>query len=97
MTPLILAAALNLMVLDASPANGPPPTVVAPATVQADKADADPDKMICRKEEITGSRFAKRVCMTKSQWDEQTRKTEEFERRLNETTQSHAGGGMSGQ
>ncbi len=53
--------------------------------------------MICRKEEITGSRFAKRVCMTKSQWDEQTRKTEEFERRLNETTQSHAGGGMSGQ
>ncbi len=96
MTPLILAAALNLMVLDAAPANAQP-TTVAPATVQADKADADPDKMICHKEEITGSRFAKRVCMTKSQWDEQQRRTEEFERRLNETTQSHAGGGMSGQ
>jgi hypothetical protein len=96
MTPLILAAALNFVALDATPANAPPPTTVAPATVQADKADADPDKMVCRKEEITGSRFAKRVCMTRSQWDEQARRTEEFERRLNETTTNHSGGGLSG-
>ncbi len=98
MTPLILAAALSIAALDATPANAPP-TSVAPATVTASKADEanDPDKVICKKEEITGSRFTKRVCMTRSAWDDQQRRTEDFERRLGETTTAHSGGGMSGQ
>jgi hypothetical protein len=98
MTPLILAAALSLAALDATPANAPP-TPVAPAVVSAPKADdsSDLDKVICKKEEITGSRFTKRVCMTRSAWDDQQRRTEDFERRLGETPTAHSGGGLSGQ
>jgi hypothetical protein len=53
--------------------------------------------VICKKEEITGSRFTKRVCMTRSAWDDQQRRTEDFERRLGETPTAHSGGGLSGQ
>jgi len=99
MTPLILATALSLMALDAAPSNLPPPTVapaIVPAPPKVDPA-SDPDRVICKTEETTGSRFAKRTCMAKAAWDERERKTEEFERRLNEQTVSHSGGGFSGQ
>ncbi len=98
MTPLILATALSLLALDATPSTTQP-TLVAPATVTGQgitDVRNDPDKVICKKEQITGSRFEKRVCMTRSGWDDQARHVEEFERRLGENPTSMGGGGMSG-
>ena len=100
MTPLLVATALSLIALDATPASTAPPTTVAPATVTSTKSAAngadDPDRVICHKEAITGSRFEKRVCMTKVQWDEQQRQTEDFERRLGEHPNAPMSGGLSG-
>jgi hypothetical protein len=100
MVPVIVGAALALLALDAAPAGtGAPPTTVRPAVVTAaPKEDpvADADKVTCRKEAITGSRFTKRICMTKAQWDEQERQTEDFERRLGEHPNAPMNGGLSG-
>ncbi len=98
MTPVIVGAALALLALDSGPGISQP-TTVKPAVVQGAKSDAqqDPDKMICKSEELTGSRFSKRVCMTRSDWDERTKQVEVFERRLNQTATPTGGGGMSGQ
>ncbi len=98
MTPLIIATALGLLALDAAPATSPPNTV-SPVSVNAPPkpdAVADADKVICRNEPLTGSRFNKRVCMTRAGWDEQQQKVEEFERRINQTPTPMGGGGMSG-
>ena len=97
MTPLIIGAALALLALDSAPATAPT-TEVKPAVVAGQKTDdlADLDRVICRNQPITGSRFNKRVCMTKAQWGEQQRQTEILERRLNQTTSPNPGGGMGG-
>ena len=98
MTPLIIATALGLLALDAGPAASPP-TPVAPVRVNAPpKSDAleDADKVICKNQPLTGSRFSKRVCMTRADWGEQQRHVEELERRLNQGPTAMGGGGMSG-
>jgi hypothetical protein len=70
MTPLILAAAAALaLASDASQAPTQPPsptTTVATATTKAQQPD--PNKVICKDEELTGSRFTQRVCKTRAQW-----------------------------
>jgi hypothetical protein len=58
----------------------------APFMAQAaDKAVADPDKKICRSQEVTGSLFPKRVCHTKSEWaaveSDQERSAEQLQAR----------------
>ena len=98
MTPLIIGAALALLALDSAPATAPA-TEVKPAVVtgqKADDANADLDKVVCKTQPLTGSRFTKRVCMTKMQWGEQERQTEILERRLNQTATPTGGGGFSG-
>ncbi len=98
MTPLIVAAALSLLALDSSPATSQP-TTVAPAQVsgsQKSSANDDLDKVVCHREALTGSRFEKRVCMTKAQWDERQRQTDDFERRLGEHPNAPMQGGLSG-
>jgi len=101
MTPVIVGAALALLAFDAAPATSQQPTTVSPAVVAGSAAAAngadDPDRMICKNEALTGSRFTKRICMTHAEWAEQQRKTEDFERRLGEAPSAHSGGGMSGQ
>ncbi len=100
MTPLIIAAALSLVALDSTPAASQSATPVAPATVNGSKSvgsDNDPDKVICKTEQLTGSRFNKRICMSRANWDEQTKQTEVLERRMNQTATRMGGGGMSGQ
>jgi hypothetical protein len=55
----------------------------APATSTAEKAQADYlNERICRTEELTGSRLAKKkVCKTRSQWaDQQLQDRQEIER-----------------
>lgn len=45
-----------------------------PSQATTPTAAAQPDPVICEKEEVTGSRLATRkVCMTRSQWDEARR------------------------
>ena len=97
MTPLIIGTALAILALDSAPAAAPP-TEVKPAVVAGQKADDanDPDRVVCRNQPLTGSRFTKRVCMTKAQWGEQQRQTEILERRLNQTTTPTGGGGFGG-
>ena len=98
MTPVIVGAALALLALDSAPAASPA-TTVRPATIEAPKmvgGVVDPDRMVCRKEALTGSRFTKRVCMTNSQWQDQEKQTEVLERRLNQTATPQGGGGYNG-
>ena len=77
---------------DESPAPAPAPA--AAPTKAADKPAPDLDKIICRQEEVTGSKFTRRVCMTKADWDAQSRDAERFERRLREVqTGAPPGGG----
>lgn len=98
MTPLIIGTALALLALDSAPADAPP-TEVKSAVVAGQKSDdalKDLDKVICRNQPITGSRFTKRICMTKLQWGEQQRQTEIMERRINQTATPTGGGGFNG-
>jgi hypothetical protein len=100
MTPFVVTAVLSLLALDAAPSSSQPNTVsqvqvTSPSKTAANGVD-DPDKVICHKEAITGSRFEKRVCMTKSQWDDRERQVEVLERRLNQTATPQGGGGFNG-
>jgi len=36
---------------------------------QVQIAKADPNRMVCKKKTLTGSRFSKKVCMTSTQWE----------------------------
>ena len=98
MTPLIIAAALSLLALDSGPATSQP-GAAAPdkaATSHKSKDADDPDKMICRNQPITGSRFVRRVCMTRAQWDERQRQYEQLQRRIDQNPNAAQGGGLGG-
>ena len=44
-----------------------------PAAPEAQKAPiAKPDEMVCKKEEVVGTRFPRRVCMTRAQWEQRS-------------------------
>lgn len=46
----------------------------AVATAGEKKADKDPNRMVCEKQEVVGSRLAtKRVCMTAAEWEAKRR------------------------
>ena len=46
--------------------------LAAPAVAERKKANADPNRMICEKQEVLGSRLqAKRVCKTAAEWETQ--------------------------
>ena len=44
--------------------------LVVPASPVWGSALRDPDKMICKRQAETGTRFQRRICYTKSQWDQ---------------------------
>ena len=47
---------------------------MAPAPQAASHPPKDPDKIICRRENTTGSRLSsKKICMTRAEWDERQR------------------------
>jgi invasion protein IalB len=60
-------------------------TAAAPATAASGKGKkkADPNEVVCRKEEVLGSRLqTQRICMTRSEWAEANRQQRgEVERR----------------
>lgn len=66
-----------------------------PATASAEekKADKDPNRMVCEKQEVVGSRLAtKRVCMTASEWEQKRRE----ERQMIDRSQVQQRGPSSG-
>src|SRR5471032_2273617 len=88
MSPLIIATALSLLALDATPTISQT-VAVAPAKVDAQaKTDTAkiPEKKICRSQAITGSRFERRICMTRTNWTDleqrRARTLDDFERQL---------------
>jgi hypothetical protein len=76
---LFLVAALALM-----PAAG---------SAEEKKADKDPNRMVCEKQEVVGSRLAtKRVCMTAAEWETKRRD----ERQMIDRSQTQQRGPISG-
>lgn len=75
---LTLAATLLAGATVPSIAQSPPP----PTLPAKEKRDNDLNKVVCERQESTGSRIAsKRVCMTKAQWAErQLQDRQELER-----------------
>ncbi len=52
-------------------------------TAQASTSEDDPNEMICRREEVTGTNFRRRVCLTRAerQREQQDSQEEMLERR----------------
>jgi hypothetical protein len=78
MTPLLFA--LALAATDAAPAQQP--TTVAPATVPGAKAPStskpNSEKLVCRSEEVAGSRVRNRRCQTQAEWDQQEEQVHQY-------------------
>lgn len=93
MSSLILAAVFSMLAADAAPAAAQAAAAPAATPVSHDKSadEAELDRVVCRNEPITGSRFNKRVCLTKREWGERTRKAEEMSQRLGERAATQAG------
>jgi len=63
MTPLIFAIALAAAEAQSAPTPAQPPGSAAQKPVQP------ADKVVCRSQSIDGTRFERRVCKPRSQWD----------------------------
>ncbi len=91
MSPLIVATALSVLALDSAPATSQT-AVVAPAVAAGSQpAKPAPDiRTVCRAEELTGSRFQRRLCLTRAEWIEldrrQQQEMQDWERRTDEHT-----------
>lgn len=72
---LIGCAAVPVVAIAADPA--PADTASAAAdTAKPKKKGLDPNEVVCRKEEVLGSRLqTRKVCMTRSEWAEARRET----------------------
>lgn len=89
---LLLVLAMAAAVADAPTSAPPAPATSAPATSRrSDNAADDPNKVICRTEEVTGSHFERRVCMPRREWDRQTQDAERMERQLHEQAATNGG------
>jgi hypothetical protein len=83
---LVLAAALASQGEPASATSATsarPATTVTPVTVTAKAPDAN--KIVCRDEEVVGSRMSKRVCRTQGQIDAQQKAADEFFRQVQDS------------
>jgi NAD dependent epimerase/dehydratase family enzyme len=61
------------------------------AAQSATTADADKDKEICKREQVTGSNFTKRICMTQEEWEMVRQRTEQAMEDINKTRRSQSG------
>lgn len=82
MRAIILAIGLAL-------AAGPAQADEAPAA----KAKDDADKVVCKKEVVPNSRFTKRTCMTKAEWEQRTETAMRALRDVQNRTQTYGGKG----
>jgi len=80
---LAMAATLATAAADApTVTSAPTPVVGAAAPGGAPKSGKDPNKMVCRSEAITGSRFVQRVCRTNAQWDQTEQNAANYKREI---------------
>lgn len=71
LTAMVLAAAVAADApAGSSTSSGTPPAGAAAPAGDAAAATADPDKLICKSEVITGTHMMGRVCKTQAQWDQ---------------------------
>jgi len=75
----------------AAQAPAAPTAQAAPTSTSA--ATDDSDKVVCRNEPITGSKFTRRICATRAQWRRQEENAQEFEHTLD--SKSGLSGNMS--
>ena len=101
---LALAACAPTQQQAAAPAAAAPASAAAPAaTVAAAQTESDAsttvassDEVVCKKYDVTGSRVAKRkVCMTRGEWAEYTRRTQDEYQRASDRRGSFQPGGES--
>jgi invasion protein IalB len=67
----MMIAILAAVLLDAQPAAATAAPSATPASAPAAtpaKAADDDDKVICKSQKVTGSRFSTRICHTKHEW-----------------------------
>jgi hypothetical protein len=48
-----------------------------PVLAESSESEEDPDELICRREQVTGSNFSRRVCMTRAERDLRRQETQE--------------------
>jgi hypothetical protein len=65
---MIIAALLSLT-LATDPNTVAPVTVHAPQSPTKAETFKDPNRIVCRREEVVGSHRPQKVCMTKHEWD----------------------------
>ena len=75
----------------ASPAETP--TITAAPEAAVVKNAGAKEKKECRSEEVTGSRFKKKICFTPEQWAERDRHTREFMQELDSRAVKRDGNG----
>lgn len=75
-TAVLLAVGLVLSACANTPESTPPPAAQSEAlaetyyrTQSEAEAKVDDDDLVCRTEPVLGSRFPKKTCATKSQWE----------------------------
>ena len=95
---LIICAVMSLAAVSlAAKAEDQQTPQPSPATTGAAAAPATPDagdKLICRNEQVTGSHFPQKVCMTQHDWDmAQDRSHSEIKRTETNALQMRPGGG----
>jgi hypothetical protein len=96
MSPLIFAVALSVMAVDTAPVPTPASATsqtpsAGPASPQPGSPAPDPNKVLCRAQVITGSRFMKRICMSRADWAEYDRRQEQETTYLKRKTDDMAG------
>ncbi len=75
MAPLVLA----LLLAAADPGAGQPAASQPPsAPPKADNPAVHPNKLVCRSEDVVGTRLQTRKCMTQAQWDQQEEQTRQY-------------------
>ena len=58
-------------------------TGASPADKEANETSADPNKLICKRDKVVGSRLsAKKVCMTAAEWERQRREDQQLAERV---------------
>jgi hypothetical protein len=96
MSVLIIAAALSLAALDSAPATATAPQTVitAPAAPNGSAPTApaaDETHKVCKATEITGSRFQRKMCLTRAEWVALEKREQEAKDDWVRRTDEHSG------
>jgi hypothetical protein len=86
---LLLIAAMAAAVSGDAPATQT--SDAQPPATQSSKASApsakdDPNRVVCRTQAVTGSRFTDRVCLTRQQWSDREQEAQRLMQRREDAT-----------